>query len=72
MDKQQQAAIILAVDCILDAAKAAEPLGAPSGVIYAALMAHGMRLATYESLVNALVRAGRITVENHLIRAVAA
>jgi hypothetical protein len=62
-------AISLAMQCIEDAARAAGPTGAPSGVVFAALQAHGMRLTTYQSILNAMVNAGRITIDaNHLIR----
>lgn len=60
----------LAVDCILDAAREAGPMGAPSGVVYAALSAHGMTLNVYQQIIDALVNAGRITVSNHCIKIV--
>lgn len=60
----------LAVDCILDAARKAGPMGAPSGVVYAALSAHGMTLNVYQQIIDYLVSAGRITVENHCIKIV--
>ena len=62
-------AISLAMQGIEDAARAAGPTGAPSGVVFAALQAHGMRLTTYQQILTALVNAGRITIDaNHLIR----
>ena len=62
-------AISLAMECIEDAARAAGPAGAPSGVVFAALQAHGMRLTTYQQILTALVNAGRITIDaDHLIR----
>lgn len=70
MNPEQIAAVKLAIACILEAAEEAGPLGAPSGVVYAALMQHGMRLATYESLLAALESAGRITVEYDCIKIV--
>jgi hypothetical protein len=57
------AALKLAIDCILDAAKIAEPMGAPSGVIYAALNSHGMTLNVYDQIVSYLVNAGKIKVQ---------
>jgi hypothetical protein len=63
------AAVSLAMQCIEDAARAGGPAGAPSGVVFAALQAHGMRLTTYQQILTALVNAGRITIDgNHLIR----
>lgn len=67
LSTQQRDAINLAVSCIVDAVKVAGPFGAPSGVVYAALMAHGMTLATYQSLLDALERTGQIVVKNNLI-----
>ena len=62
------AALKLAVDCILDAAKIAGPTGAPSGVVYAALNSHGMTLNVYEQIVSYLVNAGRIKVQYNCIK----
>ncbi len=54
---------------IEDTTHAAGPAGAPSGVVFAALQAHGMRLTTYQQILAALVNAGWITIDaNHLIR----
>ena len=64
------AALKLAIDCIMDAARegAASPLGgAPSGVVYAALMAHGMSLNAYQSILGILEKRGKIRIQNHLI-----
>ena len=65
---EQAAAIRLAIECIMDAARIGGDLGAPSGVIYAALTAHGMTLSVYEQLVDYLVRKNRITLKYNLIR----
>ena len=67
-DAKVLAALKLAVDCILDAAKIAGPTGAPSGVVYAAMMEHGMTLTVYEQIVDYLVRAGKITVQYNCIK----
>ncbi len=67
MNPEQIAALRLAIDCIMEAATMGGSLGAPSGVIYAALMAHGMKLSSYESILAALQRAGKIEVINHCI-----
>ena len=63
-----QDVVKLAVDCILDAASKAGPMGAPSGVVYAALNAHGMTLHVYQQLIDALVNHGKITVEFDCIK----
>jgi len=57
-------AIVLAVQCIVGAAKDAGAFGAPSGIVYAAMSAHGMRLAAYQSLCNALENFGVIRQEH--------
>lgn len=36
------------------------PMGAPGGVLYAALMGHGCTLSQFESIMGALVRSGRV------------
>ena len=56
---------------IEDTAREAGPLGAPSGVVYAALMSVGIDLATYQAILSAMAEAGRITVSTDLIKAVA-
>jgi hypothetical protein len=67
MNAQQLAALRLAIDCILEAAEMGGSLGAPSGVVYAAMSAHGMSLSSYQSLLDALQRAGKIEVSDHCI-----
>ena len=57
---QQARALRLIVDVVVDAVKAAGDHGAPGGVIYAALMGQGCSLSQYESLMGALVRAGKL------------
>jgi hypothetical protein len=66
MTAQEIAAIRMVAEAIEDAVKAAGPLGAPGGVIYAALMAHGVTLDQYNQLMSGLVRAGRLTRDGHL------
>lgn len=38
----------------------AGPFGVPGGVLYAALMQHGCSLSTYEMVMDALVREGKV------------
>lgn len=66
-DSQIQQALNLAVSVIIDTIKDAGPLGAPSGPMYAALSAHGMTLNTYNSIIDALTRVGKIRQENHVL-----
>lgn len=70
MNTKVTEALKIAVDCILEAVRVAGPMGAPSGVIYAALSAQGMTLNVYQQIVDYLVSAGRITVENYCIKLV--
>jgi hypothetical protein len=46
--------------------------GAPSGPIYAALMAYGITLEEYEAVIEKLIRSGRVRRSNHVLHAVAA
>jgi hypothetical protein len=57
---EQILAIRKVCDAIIEAVKAAGPLGAPGGHIYAALMGQGCTLQQYESLMDALVRAKKL------------
>ena len=57
---QQLQALRAACDLILEAVRESGPLGAPAGVMYAALMAHGCTLNQFESIMGALVRAGKL------------
>jgi hypothetical protein len=57
MTAEQRAALKAICDAIIDAVKAAGPLGAPGGVLYAALMSYGCTLEQFENLMAGLVRA---------------
>ncbi len=56
----QKRALILIVSAITDTIKEAGEFGAPGGVMYAALMAHGCSLNQFESIMGALVRMNRV------------
>lgn len=64
---EQQEAIRTVGDAIVEAAEATE-FGAPSGVVYAALMSVGIRLAQYQSLLAILEKQGRIVIDGDLIK----
>jgi hypothetical protein len=66
LTNQQQAAITMLADAIVEAVKAAGPLGAPGGTLYAAMMAHGITLAQFEKFMSAMVGAGKLTRKGHL------
>ena len=46
-------------------------LGAPSGIVYAALMGVGVSLDTYQAILDGLAKAGRVSLHGDLIKAVA-
>lgn len=48
---------------VLEAIQESAPVGAPGGIIYAALMQQGATLNQYNSLMGCLVRSGHITQE---------
>ncbi len=60
MTPDQIKAIRMIADAIIDAVKAAGPLGAPGGIIYAALMAHGCTLDQFNTLMSVLTQAGKL------------
>lgn len=64
--EQQTAAISEILRAVVDAVKVAGTTGAPGGVIYSALMAHGCSQDHYNAIMAALVRAGKITQRGHL------
>jgi hypothetical protein len=70
MTPAQIAAVRMIADAIVDAVKAAGAMGAPGGVLYAALMAYGISLSQFESLMSAMVSAGKLTKHGHLYRVV--
>jgi len=65
---EQVAALRAVASAIIEAVRAAGPMGAPGGVIYAALMSNGCTLAQYESIMSAMVRSGNLTRHGDLYR----
>lgn len=63
---EQERAIRMLLDGVLESVAAAGPLGAPGGVLYAALMVHGLSLGTFESIMGALVRIGKLRKSGEL------
>ena len=57
---EQKRALIMIVSAITEAIKAGGAMGAPGGIMYAALMAHGCTLNQFQSIMGALVNAGRV------------
>jgi len=56
------------LDAIQDIVSAAGSQGIPSGHLYAMLMGY-MDLQTYQSVIALMVRAGGVTLQNHVLRA---
>jgi len=58
------------LDAIQEIVQRAGPEGIPSGHLYAMLMGY-MDLETYQTMIDIMVQAGGITLENHVLRATA-
>lgn len=56
-------------DAVVSTVKESGPMGAPAGILYAALMAHGCSLSQFQSLMAGLVRAGKVTQHGDVYRA---
>ena len=64
---EQKRQLNAVVDGILDAIKVAGDHGAPEGVLYAALMAHGCTLNQFHSIIGAMARGGLVRKAGHLL-----
>jgi hypothetical protein len=62
-------AIRAAANVIEETAREAGPIGAPSGLVYAALSAQGMTLDTYTQILGAMELWGRIRLSGDVIYA---
>lgn len=69
MTPQQTEALRLLSAAIIEAIDTAGPAGAPSGTVYAGLVAHGCTLEQYEQITDGLVKAGMLTRTGHLLHA---
>lgn len=67
MTTEQLQAIRAVCDAITDAVAVAGNQGAPQGVLYAALMAHGGSLSQFQSFLRGLVAAGKVRTEGNLV-----
>jgi hypothetical protein len=56
------------LDLVQEIIKGAGSQGIPSGHLYAMLMTY-MDLQTYQTMIDMMVRAGGITLQNHVLRA---
>ena len=66
MTPEQIKAVRYVAGAIMETVKDAGPLGAPGGVIYAALSAQGCTLQQYEGIMGGLVRAGMLRRDGDL------
>lgn len=62
--KKQLETIQAVAAAVVDTVREAGEFGAPSGGLYAALMAHGCTLSQYQSLMRALVSAGKLVLRH--------
>lgn len=67
--EQMKSALIEAVSAVYEAVVAAGPMGAPAGVVYAALMQQGCTLEQYEQIEGILIRSGLLMKKNDLLTA---
>jgi hypothetical protein len=66
MTQAQIQALRMIADAIVEAVRAAGTTGAPGGVIYAALMAHGCTYNQFTSLMSGMVKANLLRREGDL------
>ncbi len=69
-EAQKISALKQVCDAVIDAVKTAGELGAPSGSVYAALMAFGCKIEQYEMLIDILIKAGKLRKQGNLLFAV--
>ena len=70
--KAEIASVLAAANAVVGAIKEAGPMGAPAGLIYAALMAQGVTLTQYQGLERLLIRTGLVTKRGDVLYAKAA
>ena len=58
------------LDAVQEIVEKAGPQGIPSGHLYAMLMGY-MDLDTYQTMIGVMVKAGGVTLNNHVLRATA-
>jgi hypothetical protein len=61
-------ALLKLIDAILDAVEVAGEVGAPSGVIYAALSQFGVDLGHYEQIIDAMVASEKLAKSGHTLK----
>jgi len=71
MNIQQAQALRQVAKAVIDTVKESGDLGAPGGIMYAAMMAQGCTLEQFEAIMGGLIRAGRLSKSGecyHFIR----
>lgn len=53
------------LDAVVDTVAEAGPQGAPGGILYTALMQHGISFESYTAIMSTLVKQGRLRHSNH-------
>jgi len=66
MDQRKLAVLKILVDTLVDTIKESGAMGAPGGVLYAALMTKGFSLEEFEILMRVVVATGRVYKTGHL------
>lgn len=65
MGDYQKSTFVRIVRAILETINESGTMGAPSGILYTALMAQGMSLDTYQRLMGVIKEVGYVTEEHH-------
>ncbi len=65
-EQQTRHVVLMIVDAVIESVKVAGPLGAPAGVMYAALMSQGCTLDQFNQLTGALVGMGKLRRQGDL------
>ena len=66
MDQRKLKVLALLVDAVVETIKEAGAMGAPGGVLYAALMTRGFSLEEFEIFMRVVVATGRVYKTGHL------
>jgi hypothetical protein len=61
MNVQRNAAVGEVLSALVETVREAGSMGAPGGLMYAALMGHGCSLEQFETLMSVLVRLGKVS-----------
>jgi len=65
--KETVQALAAIIEAIYETIKESGDLGAPSGIIYAAVMGVGINLETYNAIIDAMVKSGKVRKSGDLL-----